>query len=300
MDIKLKLPDSFFKEEIRNGFLVKTQIKELWAVQLDLLSEFDRVCRKHDLRYILDFGTLLGAVRHQGFIPWDDDVDVSMLREDYDKLMEIGPKEFSYPYFFQNHKTDSDYDNSTAKLRRSDTSFIESEHLKHRTKYNKGIFIDIFVWDNIPTDDKDFVTMINQKTYDAYLHFYVVSHRPSLRDGKKFPLTTLRFLYYLLRYGSAKSGFKRLESLSTQYEKSDFVADLMYYKSESRLRRWHEETTEMSFEGMLFPVPLDYDGLLADCFGDNYMTPIQCNSDHTLVYLDTSRPYDEVLKEHYC
>ncbi len=296
VDLNLKLPDSFFLEEKRDGYLVKAQMKELWAIQLDMLCELDRVCKKYGLKYILDFGTLLGAVRHHGFIPWDDDLDVSMLREDYDKLMEVGPKEFSHPYFFQTFQTDKGYDNSTAKLRRSDTAFIEPEHLRHKTQYNKGIFIDIFVWDNIPTNDKSFLSAINQETYDAYLHFYVLSHRPSFHDGKRLPLTTLRYLYYKLRYGSAKREYKRLKALSTQYEKSDYVADLMYYKSESRLRRWHEETTELAFEGMMFPVPADYHGLLAECFGDNYMTPIQCDSDHSLVCLDTSRPYDEVLK----
>lgn len=297
VELNLKLPDTFFQEEERDGYLVKAQMKELWAVQLDMLCEFDRVCKKYNLRYILDFGTLLGAVRHHGYIPWDDDLDVSMLREDYDKLVEIGPKEFSHPYFFQTFQTDSGYDNSSAKLRRSDTAFIEPEHLRHKTQYNKGIFIDIFVWDNIPTIDKSFLAAINQQTYDTYLHFYVLMHRPSLHDGKKLPLTALRYLYYKLRYGSAGRQYKRLRALSTQYEKSDYVADLMYYKSESRLRRWHEQTTEMAFEGMMFPVPADYDGLLTDCFGEDYMTPIQCNSDHTLVCMDTSRSYQDVLKD---
>ena len=110
VDLKVKLPDSFFHEEVRDGYLVTAKVKELWAVQIDLLCELDRVCKKYNLKYILDFGTLLGAVRHKGFIPWDDDLDVSMLREDYDKLMEVGPTEFTHPYFLQNHDTEIGYD----------------------------------------------------------------------------------------------------------------------------------------------------------------------------------------------
>lgn len=296
VDLKVELPDSFFQEEERDGFLVKSKVKELWAVQLDLLLEFDRVCKKYNLKYILDFGTLLGAIRHRGFIPWDDDVDVSMLRDDYDRLLEIGPSEFSYPYFLQSRETDKDYDLAVAKLRRSDTSMIDVESLKHRPVYNQGIFIDIFVWDNCPTNNKEHFATINQNTYDAFLHFYVLSHRPSLNDGLKLPFTASRYLYYKVLYGSAEKEYNRLQTLSKQFDRSDYVANLMFLKSECRLRRWHEESQEASFEGLMFPIPVDYDALLTDCYGD-YMTPVQFASDHTIVSFDTNRSYQEVLKE---
>ena len=297
VELKLELPQSFFQEEVRVGYLVSAKAKELWAVQLDLLNEFDHVCKKYNLKYILDFGTLLGAVRHKGFIPWDDDLDISMLREDYDKLMEIGPKEFSHPYFLQNNKTDKGFDSSVAKLRRSDTTFLEIENLKHKSRYNQGIFIDIFVWDNSPTNDKNFVASINQKTYEAFLHRFVLLHRPSLHDGIKLPLTTLRYLHYKFVYGSPEREYQRLYAMATQFEKSDYVSNLMFYKSECRLRKWHEETMDIAFEGLMFPVPVDYDALLKDCYGD-YMIPIQGTSDHVMVFYDASQSYDVVLREH--
>ena len=77
------------KEEVRDGFTVSTKRKRIWNVELNLLLKLDEVCKKNDLRYFLDSGTLLGAVRHHGFIPWDDDLDVVMLREDYDKLIQL-------------------------------------------------------------------------------------------------------------------------------------------------------------------------------------------------------------------
>ena len=296
VNLNIKLPDSFFLEENRDGYLVSAEIKKLWAVQLDLLCEFDRVCKKYELKYILDFGTLLGAVRHKGFIPWDDDLDVSMLREDYDVLMSVGPKEFKNPYFLQNHETESGYDCSVVKLRRSDTTFLMTENTRHRTTYNQGVFIDIFVFDNVPTDDPRYISKLNQDSYDAYLHMYALLHRPSLYDGIKLPLTIARYLYYKHLYGSAEKEYKRLETMARQFGQSNYVANIFYLVTRCRPRKMFEETINVSFERLSFPVPVDYDKLLRDCYGD-YMTPVRGSSAHTMVCFDTDRPYTEVLKE---
>ena len=98
----IDLPQAFLEEENRDGFLVDKKRKQVWAVELDLFAKFISVCNKYQLKYYADAGTLLGAVRHNGFIPWDDDMDFVMFRDDYDKLCDIGEKEFEYPYFFNN------------------------------------------------------------------------------------------------------------------------------------------------------------------------------------------------------
>ena len=96
------LDASFFKEEERCGYLVTEKRKKVWAVGLELWERFDEVCKKHGITYYAYYGTLLGAVRHQGFIPWDDDIDVIMFRDEYKRFQEIAPSEFTEPYFFQN------------------------------------------------------------------------------------------------------------------------------------------------------------------------------------------------------
>ena len=91
-------------DEIRCDFLVTTDRKKVWQVELELLAEFDRICRKYGLRYFADYGTLLGAARHKGFIPWDDDIDVTMMRPDYERLKQIMKQErLPEPFFSRPH-----------------------------------------------------------------------------------------------------------------------------------------------------------------------------------------------------
>ncbi len=99
------MTELFLDEKERCGYVVSHEMKKVWAVMLDLLSEFDRICNKYGLQYQASWGTLLGAVRHKGG-PWDDDLDVQMFRDDYNKLCEVAPQEFKHPCLFQSRTTD--------------------------------------------------------------------------------------------------------------------------------------------------------------------------------------------------
>lgn len=296
VNLNIQLPEGFLQEEERDGYVVSAQMKELWAVQLDLLNELDRVCKKHNLKYVLDFGTLLGAIRHKGYIPWDDDVDVSMLREDYDKLMEVAPQEFKEPYFMQTFDTDKGCDESVAKLRRSDTTCLLTHNVRHAVKYNQGIFLDIFVFDYLPTNEKAVVSKINQDSWDMLFHFFVLCHRPGLHDGIKYPLMVMRYLYYYLRYGSYKQVHRKLENFARQFKSLDYVGEIMYAVTTCLPKKWFEEIERVSFEHLMLPVPAAYDAMLTQRFGD-YMTPVQSKSGHSIVYFDTSRSYKEIIKD---
>ena len=126
------------------------EFRTMQLLELDMLVEFDRVCRENNIKYCIACGTLLGAVRHKGYIPWDDDADIVMLREDYEKFRKISDKLNNEICYFQDHNNDPDYLWQYAKLRRTGTSFVRAgqEHMKGKT----GVFVDIFVLDDIPNN----------------------------------------------------------------------------------------------------------------------------------------------------
>lgn len=123
-------------------------ISEVWACEQDILDVIHKICTEHNLRYSLMFGTLLGAVRHGGFIPWDDDIDILMPREDYEQLLAIWKEEAPEGYLLQNKRTDEDFTQNFSKIRRDHTTFIQDEAEKAK-KYHTGIFVDIFVADRV-------------------------------------------------------------------------------------------------------------------------------------------------------
>jgi len=119
-------------------------LRKAQLIMLDILIEFDAICQKHNLKYWLDSGTLLGAVRHKGFIPWDDDIDLSMPVEDYRRFKEIAKKELSKDVFFQTSHTDKGFKFDYIKLRSNKVSIVEFHEKNKEINYHQGVFVDIF------------------------------------------------------------------------------------------------------------------------------------------------------------
>ena len=128
--------------------LGEEELRKLQAIELELLIEFDRICRKHHIRYTLTGGTLLGAVRHGGFIPWDDDADVSMLRAEYERFRKACEADLNERYYFQDMHNTKGYRWGYGKLRKKGTLFLR-ENQEHMP-YEQGVFIDIFPRDGVP------------------------------------------------------------------------------------------------------------------------------------------------------
>lgn len=279
------LDPSFFKEEIRSGYKVTEKMKRVWACELDLLHEFLRVCEKYNLKCWADAGTLLGAVRHKGFIPWDDDIDVAMYREDYDKLVEIAEKEFKAPYFFQSPHSDFYCFHRHGQLHNIETSAIPKN--SYRRKSYQGIFIDIFILDTYPKTVKAAHRQISK------LRFWKVMIKLTLSIKKHFPFVfpkNHRWDLSILR--KYESTFRETKLSDTQY----VACTSLNLREKIKDKSWYDETLYVDFENTKIPIPAGYDRILTIDYGD-YMTPAQLPTVHGTMIFDTERSYKETMAE---
>ena len=148
---------NFFRDEIRNGFYIPTVVKQSWATALDVLGEIDRICRKYDIKYFADWGTFLGAVRHGGIIPWDDDIDIAMLREDYDKFRSVADSELPDGFAIHDYERQEDHWLFLARVVGSKRIMFEMDYLNTHYNFPWVSGIDIFVKDHLyknPHDEK--------------------------------------------------------------------------------------------------------------------------------------------------
>lgn len=247
--------------------LTTSDLENMHKIQLNMLIEFDKICRRNNIKYILDAGTLLGAVRHKGFIPWDDDIDVRMLRDDYEKFCVVANKELPETMFFQNYKNDKGYPWMYSKIRMKGTKAVRIG--QDRLNMEEGIYMDIFPCDGVPDDNK------KKKKHNRLAKIY------------------RKILYARIGKYSCDKWYERLWwSLvcviprSYVYKQSD---KLVKKYTEHNCKRvgtigWHElpdvngflngyftDLTEVEFEGHMFYAPRDWDGFLTYSFGKDYM-----------------------------
>ena len=309
VDLRLKLPEGFLEEEDRGGYLVSRKMKELWAIQLDLLVEFDRICRKHRIPYTVSGGTLLGTIRHNGYIPWDDDIDLELLREDYDRFLAVAPAELSAPYFLQTEKSDPGYIGPNAKLRNSATAAILKKEKNRKYGFNQGVFIDLFPLDTVVSDpalrekqaqDIEKYQALYRKGERAYHNYIPAVGGPLIRHTKSAvhkiltdaPVVGGRNVFYpyiqLRDRACRRYNGKKGEPL---------VGKLLLRARDPKLHLYREDLDEImmhDFEFLQVPVMKNFDRALTMHFGD-YMKPAKDPSYHGGLIFDTDRSYREVL-----
>jgi len=303
--LNISLPDGFLNAEEREGYLISAEMKRIWAVELDLLNEFQRVARKHGLKYIANGGTMLGAVRHHGFIPWDDDIDLMMMRSEYDRLCRLAPQEFRHPYFFQTEHTDPGVLRCHAQLRNSETTAILNTERSGRLRFNQGIFIDIFPLDAVPDQEDVWEKECRraQRYYELMNRFGSMSSH-YLADPRMDYYQVKRLLHAVaspLWERLARHYFNLFERECRRFNGEPTQKLSLYcwgykYKKLHRSRADHEETTEMDFEFLKVPVCRNYDHALTEVFGD-WRTPVRDSSMHGNVLFDTERPYTYYLDD---
>ena len=305
LPIKISLPENFLKEEVRCGHTVSTEIKAVWAVELDLLVEFDNVCNKLGIKYCLDGGTLLGSIRHQGFIPWDDDIDVIMLREDYDILLQKGKELFCFPYFLQTYETDNGYFRPHSQIRNSlTTGVLNSE--KGKVSFNQGIFIDVFVLDGLTTDNYLLQKQIDKQNRisDLFYKMYNYGYYCNKGHNLEYRLKEIRAkILRLIIHKTARQLYIERDQIIKSYNAfntSEYVDAIGFRTIISKVkylrREWFANTTYGSFEGFRFRIPQNYDMVLKEYFGENYLIPEKLANKHGKVIFDPYKSYIDYLK----
>ena len=250
-------------------------MNDLQKKQLDILKEFIRVCKKHNLHYFLVGGTCLGAIRHKGFIPWDDDIDVGMPRADFDKFMLLQDEFKGTPLFIQNYKTDSKYIYNFAKLRDSSTTFIEDFYANHRI--NHGVWIDIFPIDGMSYEEKESKKLaykIRHVWFNIYLAYLPALRRTVRKETwfKDICLNIVAGLFYVFDIAHYRNKYIDRYVRKIDYDKAKMVGNYFGFnmKKEAMPKEWFDEYIEVDFEDIKVSVLKEYDKYLTKLYG-NYM-----------------------------
>lgn len=295
------VPADFLNPETRECE-VPTEIKKLWALQIDMLQQVRKICERHGLTFFAAYGTALGAVRHHGFIPWDDDVDIALKRADYNKFVKYAQKELKEPYFLQLPSTDEYYFRPYASLRNSNATCIAKGD--GALKCNNGAIIHIFPLDGY-TESKELrrfikierfknIVAVNSYHYRGRKNHVVIRHLLKLitplviRGGLK---------KHFLRHEAActKISSKEHEMLGIQY--AHFGSDISksMYKKEL-----FDSVVWVPFEYAQIPIPAGYDEFLRRTYGDYMQLPKPEDRIYKHTWeMDPDTPYKEYCSKKY-
>lgn len=295
-----ELEEPFLNEDLTDKSSSNTEFyeensekrKKVWAIELQLLERFDEVCSKHHLTYYVEFGTLLGAVRHKGFIPWDDDVDLVMFRDDYNRLLSIAAEEFKEPYFFQNTHNDTTII-ALSKLRDSRTTAIQ---FPDRKDLNQGIFIDIYPLDDVPYDGEDTTILEIQKELWSCV-IKPADIVEAYKNNQKLFLE-IDVLINLMKMEIPQK-MKVFESFLLEHsgksEYVNFITHEFFHISKSTKREWYDHVVYLPFEHIEVPAPAGYEQILTRRYR-NWQQPLKGGSAHEGIFLDPDVPYTNYIE----
>lgn len=277
----------FFDGETRNGFYIRPMMKKFWASELIVLEEVAKLCKRHGIPWFVEFGTLLGAIREKGFIAWDDDIDIAMMRKDYERFSYYAKTELPEGWLCINERGDVQEAlicrvvNSNGI--RTDAAFLQKYY---GCPYASGV--DIFVYDEIPEEQGAFDQYVNLVQIAWGLAENLSDSFEDSSDEVKEMIAQLEELSGVKLDRSRKMKGQLLtlaEQISAMYmgEGSGRIAiacKLLEKRNYVFQKEWFLNTGTAVFEGMEVPVPRDYDKVLRVWYGDDYMTPRQGGAGH--------------------
>ena len=283
----MNIPEGYLNGEIRDGFYVESTMKKAWAAEIEVLNDVDRICRQYDIQYFADWGTLLGTIRHKGFVPWDDDMDITMKREDYTRFCQIVQQEQGDLEIINFH-TDPEWKDMLSRVINGRNVNYTQEHLKkyHGFPYVAGL--DIFPLDYVaPTEDEDEIHCSMISIVEAF--------SANIRNNTATPEEIEQTTKDIEQMCGVK--FNNLEPLATQLLKLGERLSMMYTDEESQAvalmgdhagprpldvypKEYYSESIYMPFEYTTIPVPVGYEKILIQKYGENYMIPYLGGTNH--------------------
>lgn len=246
-------------------------VEELKKIQLKILNCFDSFCKENGLHYWLDYGTLLGAVRHHGYIPWDDDLDIGMLREDYEIASRLFNKNGNSEIMFMTPQNNGEYRYPFGKLVSTSTLLYEYGEDGIKT----GVYVDVFPYDNCPEDDEIKNKMFKKRDFLGRLRRLKLPIRKEVKGIKKVTYIVGSRIIKIFPHNWIE---KEIDKNARQYEKdqSDFVCSFVDPYDLKRLKipkKLFMNFTEVQFEDAKYPAPADYHYWLSSYYGDYMKLP---------------------------
>jgi len=252
------------------------QLDLIHKLELKIAVEIKRICELHGIKYFLTAGTLLGAVRHGGFIPWDDDMDIGMLREDYDKFVDACSKDLGSEFFLQTWDTDPNYPFSFGKVRLKGTHFVEG-FSENSNLLENGLFVDIFPFDNVPDDAKSKEKQAKKYYFCKRMLWIKKGMGTNMKEEslkQKLKYLAFRFISCFFRYDVIKSYYKEIQQKYNNTITKQVVTDGSYdYKKESIRREWVDNLELVEFETEQFYSYKDRIEYLTYFYGDYMKLP---------------------------
>lgn len=263
------------------------QLKKLQKIELMALDKFHNVCQENNLNYSLTGGTLLGAIRHHGFIPWDDDADVVMTRSDFNKLRNLPSDVWGEKFFYQSSTTDINYRYTYDKLRVNGTFFGEKA-LQNTDIKNNGIFIDIFPIDTVPDNYKQNIQLFNF----GMLRLLFMAKYINIDYRKGIEKQIAKFLRMVTKNVSIEYLQDKIEHTITRYDTENFLRKRSFASFNARKEIYYEkyltELIDAEFESRKYKISKYYDDILTNLYGDYMKLPSESEriNKHEVTKLD--------------
>lgn len=287
----MKFAEDFFKKEIREEFEITEMMKRAWAAQMEILQVVIEVCQKNGLQYFADWGTLLGAVRHHGFIPWDDDIDICLKREDYNRLIHILPEQLPRGFamagmYAKTKRLQLAAEVPLIRVIADETMWNFNEYMKyfHGFPYQR-VGIDIFPLDYIPVEQElaEMQKLIVKQGIVLLENWKTIQATGSLENEIK-KIETLCNVKFDREKDIKNAIWKLVDTVVSLYhrEESEYLTDYVFWitMDHYKMRKeWYDDVVMLPFENMEIAVPAMYHEILTAQFGD-YMIPVKGTSDH--------------------